>query len=71
MITALGKVNVEQDCHLVVERWEMKMRRRMDVVSFHRHKTGELPPDEMEYVELQRGESGNRLGVQTSRHRAV
>ena len=43
----------------------------MDVESFLRHKTGELPPDEMEYVELQRGESGNKLGVQTSRHRAV
>jgi len=55
MIAALGKVNVEQDCQLVVER----------------HKTGGLPPDEMEYTELQRGESGNKLGLRTNRLRTV
>ena len=42
-----------------------------DIEKFRRHKTGERPPDEMEYVELQRGESGSKLGVQTSRRRAV
>merc|ERR1719391_252115 len=55
MITALGRIDVEQDFQLVVER----------------HKTGECPPYEMEYVELQRGESGSKLGVQTNRRRAV
>ena len=74
MITALGRIDVEQDFQLVVERWEDKkcqnyltnMKKKLC-----RHKTGECPPYEMEYVELQRGESGSKLGVQTNRRRAV
>ena len=69
MITALERINIEHDCQLVVQRWENE--EGWDVDKFRRHKTGERPPDEMEYVELQRGESGSKLGVQNSRRRAV
>lgn len=69
MITALEKINIENDCQLVVERWENEEGGNIE--KFSRHKTGERPPDEMEYVELQRGESGSKLGLQTSRRRAV
>ena len=39
--------------------------------SLARHKTGVRPPDEMEYTELQRGESGNKLGLKTNRTRTM
>jgi len=51
MLSALERVNTEQDCQLVAER----------------HKTGEQPPDEIQCLELQPGESGNRLDELTRR----